>query len=112
MTIAKEEIFGPVLCILKFKDVAEVAARANATTYGLAAAVWTRDIGIAHAMAASLKAGTVWVNCYNVMQPGLPFGGFKQSGFGRDMSEYALAEYTQVKTITIAHPNVLPKAKL
>jgi len=106
MTIATEEIFGPVMTIIKFKDAKEVAARANATSYGLAAAIWTKDVGLAHALANSIKAGTVWVNCYNVLQCGIPFGGYKESGFGRDLSEYALHEYTQVKAITIQHPEV------
>jgi len=106
MTIAKEEIFGPVMSIIKFKDAKEVAARANATAFGLAAAIWTKDVGVAHALANSIKAGTVWVNCYNVLQCGIPFGGYKESGFGRDLSEYALNEYTQIKAITIQHPEV------
>ena len=82
MTIAKEEIFGPVLTMLRFKDVDEVLQRGNNTMYGLAAAVWTRDISKAHRMAAGLKAGTVWINCYNAFDNTAPFGGFKMSGGG------------------------------
>ena len=101
MKIAQEEIFGPVLSIIKFKDMDEVIERANATMYGLAAAVWTRDIGKAHAIANSVRAGTVWVNCYDVFDAAAPFGGFKQSGIGRELGEYGLQNYTEVKTVTI-----------
>jgi aldehyde dehydrogenase (NAD+) len=101
MKIAKEEIFGPVMSIIPFKSLDEVVARANRTEYGLAAAVWTRDIGKAHAVADSVRAGTVWVNCYNVLDPRAPFGGFKQSGIGRELGEYGLQQYTEVKTVTV-----------
>ena len=101
MKIAREEIFGPVMTILKFKDIDEVIERANKTMYGLAAAVWTRDIGKAHAIANSVRAGTVWVNCYDVFDAAAPFGGFKQSGIGRELGEYALSNYTEVKTVTV-----------
>jgi aldehyde dehydrogenase (NAD+) len=101
MKIAREEIFGPVMSIIKFKTVDEVVERANATVYGLAAAVWTRDIGKAHAIAHSVRAGTVWVNCYNVFDAGAPFGGFKQSGTGRELGEYGLQQYTEIKTVTV-----------
>jgi len=101
MTIAREEIFGPVMSIMKFRDVGEVIARANNTAYGLAAAVWTRDIGKAHAIANNVRAGTVWVNCFDVFDAAAPFGGFKQSGIGREMGEYALQQYTEVKTVTM-----------
>jgi aldehyde dehydrogenase (NAD+) len=101
MKIAKEEIFGPVMSIIPFKSVDEVIARANRTDYGLAAAVWTRDIGKAHAIANSVRAGTVWVNCYNVLDPRAPFGGFKQSGIGRELGEYGLQQYTEVKTVIV-----------
>jgi len=101
MKIAQEEIFGPVMSIIPFKTVEEVVDRANNTTYGLAAAVWTRDIGKAHAVANSVRAGTVWVNCYNVVDNRAPFGGFKQSGIGREMGEYGLQQYTEIKTVTV-----------
>ena len=101
MKIAKEEIFGPVMSIIPFKDLDEVVERANRTTYGLAAAVWTRDIKKAHAIANSVRAGTVWVNCYNVLDTRAPFGGFKQSGIGRELGEYGLQQYTEVKTVIV-----------
>src|SRR5271169_893443 len=105
MKIAQEEIFGPVMSILKFKDIEEVVERANRSEYGLAAAVWTRDIGKAYAIANSVRAGTVWVNCYDVFDAAAPFGGFKQSGIGRELGEYGLQQYTEVKTVTIKLPN-------
>jgi aldehyde dehydrogenase (NAD+) len=101
MTIAREEIFGPVMSIIKFRDIEDVVARANRTEYGLAAAVWTRDIGKAMAIANNVRAGTVWVNCYDVFDAGAPFGGFKQSGMGRELGEYGLQQYTEVKTVTM-----------
>jgi aldehyde dehydrogenase (NAD+) len=101
MKIAREEIFGPVMNILKFKDVDEVTRRGNKTFYGLAAAVWTRDIQKAHRMANSLRAGTVWVNCYDVFDSAAPFGGYKMSGQGRELGEYALEHYTEVKTVYV-----------
>jgi aldehyde dehydrogenase (NAD+) len=99
MKIAREEIFGPVMSIIPFRGVDEAIARANRTQYGLAAAVWTRDIKKALAVANSVRAGTVWVNCYNVMDTRSPFGGFKQSGIGRELGEYGLQQYTQVKSV-------------
>jgi aldehyde dehydrogenase (NAD+) len=105
MKIAREEIFGPVMSILKFKDIEEVIERSNRTEYGLAAAVWTRDIGKAHAIAHGVRAGTVWVNCYDVFDAAAPFGGFKQSGIGRELGEYGLQQYTEIKTITIKLPD-------
>ena len=101
MTIAREEIFGPVLAAIEFGDVDEAIARANDSTYGLAAAVWTRDIKKAHHVARCLQAGTVWINTYNVYDTAAPFGGYKQSGFGREMSVHALEHYTQLKTVWV-----------
>ncbi|AUT01327.1 betaine-aldehyde dehydrogenase [Nostoc sp. CENA543] len=101
MQIAQEEIFGPVMSIIKFQDIDEVIQRANNTIYGLAAAVWTKDITKAHAIANNVRAGTVWVNCYDVFDAAAPFGGFKQSGIGRELGEYGLQQYTEVKTVTI-----------
>jgi aldehyde dehydrogenase (NAD+) len=88
--------------VIPFKDVDEVIARGNQTFYGLAAAVWTRDIGKAHRLAAELKAGTVWINCYDVFDAAAPFGGFKMSGIGRELGSYALENYIEVKTVTVA----------
>jgi aldehyde dehydrogenase (NAD+) len=101
MTIAREEIFGPVMSVIPFKDVEEVITRANRTHYGLAAGVWTRDIKKAHAVANGVRAGTIWVNCFHVLDTRAPFGGFKQSGIGRELGEYGLQEYTEVKTVTV-----------
>ncbi len=102
MKIAREEIFGPVMSIMKFKDMDELKERANKTIYGLAAGVWTKDISKAHAIANSVKAGTVWVNCYHKFDAAAPFGGYKQSGIGRELGEYALDLYTEVKTVTVS----------
>ena len=101
MKIAREEIFGPVMSIIRFKDMDEVISRANRTTYGLAAGVWTRDIKKAQAVANGVRAGTVWVNCYHVLDTRAPFGGFKQSGMGRELGEYGLQQYMEVKTVTL-----------
>jgi aldehyde dehydrogenase (NAD+) len=101
MKISREEIFGPVMSVIPFKNIDEVVRRANNTTYGLAAAVWTRDVSKAHAIANRLRAGTVWVNCYDVFDAAAPFGGFKQSGIGRELGEYGLQNYTEVKTVTV-----------
>ncbi len=101
MKIAQEEIFGPVMSIIKFKDLEEVIERANATKYGLAAAVWTKDINKAMTIVNRVRAGTIWVNCYNALTSGAPFGGFKQSGIGRELGEYGLMEYTEVKAVTV-----------
>lgn len=101
MTIAREEIFGPVMSIIPFRSVHDVVDRANSSIYGLAAAVWTRDIKKAHTVAHSMQAGTVFVNCYNVLDTRAPFGGFKQSGIGRELGEYGLQQYTEVKTVTV-----------
>jgi acyl-CoA reductase-like NAD-dependent aldehyde dehydrogenase len=99
MTIAQEEIFGPVLSVLSFRDEADAAAIGNGTIYGLAAGVWTKDVGKAHRMARALKAGTVWINAYNLFDAALSFGGYKESGFGRELGEAALESYTQVKSV-------------
>ncbi|APZ94744.1 aldehyde dehydrogenase family protein [Fuerstiella marisgermanici] len=102
MAIAKEEIFGPVMSILKFSDMNEAISRANNTTFGLAAAVWTSDVKKAHQIAASVRAGTVWVNCYDVFDAAAPFGGFKMSGMGRELGQAGLQNYTELKTVTMA----------
>jgi phenylacetaldehyde dehydrogenase len=103
MKIVKEEIFGPVVTVMPFKDAADAVVReANDTIYGLAAGIWTRDISKAHALAAKLKAGTVWINCYNIFDAALPFGGYKQSGWGREMGEAVLENYLATKAVTIA----------
>lgn len=101
MTIAQEEIFGPVLATMRFSDAESAIEKANATVYGLAAAVWTRDISKAHRVARAIKAGTVWINSYNLYDPALPFGGFKESGFGRDQGRDALDKYTQTKSVWV-----------
>jgi acyl-CoA reductase-like NAD-dependent aldehyde dehydrogenase len=102
MTIAREEIFGPVLSVITFDSLEEAAALADATEFGLAAGVWTRDIGKAHALAARLKAGTVWINTYNRFDAAMPYGGVKQSGFGRENGRAVLDEYTQLKSVWVA----------
>jgi acyl-CoA reductase-like NAD-dependent aldehyde dehydrogenase len=99
MTIAREEIFGPVLATLRFNGVEDAIAKANATIYGLAAGVWTRDVAKAHRTARAIKAGTVWINTYNLYDPGLPFGGFKASGFGRELGLEALDAYLETKSV-------------
>jgi acyl-CoA reductase-like NAD-dependent aldehyde dehydrogenase len=101
MTVVREEIFGPVVVAMPFEDLDDVIARANATAYGLAAGVWTRDLKTAHSVAAGIRAGTVWVNCYNLIDPASPWGGYKQSGYGRDMGDAALHEYTEIKNVLI-----------
>ena len=102
MSIARDEIFGPVMSILPFKNTDDIIERANSTYYGLAAAVWTRDVQKAHKFAASVRAGTVWVNCYDVFDAAAPFGGFKMSGMGRELGEAGLATYTELKTVTMS----------
>ncbi|WP_078427595.1 aldehyde dehydrogenase family protein [Alkalihalobacterium alkalinitrilicum] len=105
MTIAREEIFGPVLVAMPYDDIDEVIQRANNTPYGLAAAVWTENVRNAHYVASKLKAGTVWINSYNVVDAASPFGGFKQSGNGREMGSYALDNYTEVKSVFVNMDN-------
>jgi acyl-CoA reductase-like NAD-dependent aldehyde dehydrogenase len=100
MKIVREEIFGPVVVAAPFSDLDEIAAAANDTEYGLGAGVWTKDISKAHALAKKIRAGTVWINCYNVFDASLPFGGYKQSGWGREMGHEALEAYTEVKAVT------------
>jgi aldehyde dehydrogenase (NAD+) len=99
MRIAQEEIFGPVLSVLTFDDIDEVVERANSNPYGLAAAVWTRDVKKAHTVSRRLKAGTVWINTYGLMDAALPFGGYKSSGFGRELGAHAIEHYTELKTV-------------
>ncbi len=99
--IAQEEIFGPVICVIPFKEIDEVIALSNNTTYGLAGGVWTQNVQKAHAIAKALQSGVVWVNCFNVMDPAVPFGGYKMSGYGRDSGADALEQYTQVKAVWV-----------
>jgi len=101
MTLAREEIFGPVLAVLRFKELDDVLAQANDSAYGLAAAVWTKDIKKAHRTARRLQAGTVWINSYGLYDSAMPFGGVKQSGFGRELGRQGLLEYTQTKSIWV-----------
>jgi betaine-aldehyde dehydrogenase len=102
MTIAREEIFGPVMCVLDFDDEAEVISRANASEFGLAGGVFTADLARAHRVVDQLQAGTVWINTYNLLPVEIPFGGSKQSGFGRENSLVALDNYTELKTVYVA----------
>jgi phenylacetaldehyde dehydrogenase len=100
MKIVREEIFGPVVVAAPFRSLDEIAAEANNSDYGLGAGIWTKDISKAHALAKKLRAGTVWINCYNVFDASLPFGGYKQSGWGREMGHEVLEAYTEVKAVT------------
>ena len=103
MTLVKEEIFGPVVCAQPFSDdnLEKIAETANNTNFGLAASVWTKDISVAHKLAAKIRAGTVWVNCHNIFDASLPFGGYKESGWGREMGHEVLKNYTEVKAVTV-----------
>jgi acyl-CoA reductase-like NAD-dependent aldehyde dehydrogenase len=101
LSIAREEIFGPVVVIQPFQTTEEALRLANATEYGLTAGVWTRDVKLAHRMARDLRAGTVWVNTYNLVTSEAPFGGFKQSGWGRENGPYALESFTEVKQVYV-----------
>jgi aldehyde dehydrogenase (NAD+) len=101
MTVAQEEIFGPVLVVITFKDVEDAVAQANANIYGLAAGVWTRDVAKAHQVARRVQAGTVWINQYNWYDSGAPFGGYKQSGFGRELGKQAIESYTETKSVFV-----------
>jgi phenylacetaldehyde dehydrogenase len=99
MRVVQEEIFGPVVVAIPFDDPEELATRANDSVYGLAAGIWTKDLSKAHRTAAVLRAGTVWINCFNIFDAGLPFGGYKQSGWGREMGKDVLDLYTQTKAV-------------
>ena len=101
MRIAQDEIFGPVLSAIPFKDIDEVIGRANATPFGLGSGVWTRDVSKAHRLAKAIRAGSVWVNCYQAMDPAVPFGGYKMSGYGRESGLQHLEEYLNVKAVWI-----------
>ena len=98
MRVVREEIFGPVMSVLTFADEAEVIQRANATSFGLGAGLITQDLARGHRVAAQLESGNVWINTYNLLPPGLPFGGVKNSGFGRENSQYSLEAYSDIKT--------------
>lgn len=101
MKIAQEEIFGPVLTVIPFKNMEEVAAEANKITYGLSGAVWTQDVKKAHRFASHIKAGTIWVNCYNMFDPQMPFGGYKMSGYGRELGKHSIELYTNIKSVWV-----------
>jgi len=102
MKIVREEIFGPVLVAQRFDELDEVVSRANDTPYGLSASVWSNDLGTVHRIVPKLKAGTVWVNCHNLVDPSMPFGGYKQSGIGREQGHQGVESYMETKSVIIA----------
>ena len=104
MSVVREEIFGPVLCAMTFEDddLDRIAAEANRTSYGLAASIWTRNLSIAHKMARRIRAGSVGVNMHGTLDPAMPFGGYKQSGWGREKGREVLDLYTEVKSVVMA----------
>jgi phenylacetaldehyde dehydrogenase len=103
MKVVREEIFGPVLVAQRFDDIDEIATLANDSPYGLAASVWSNDVGTVNRIVPKLKAGTVWVNCHSFVDPNMPFGGFKQSGFGREHGRVVLDLYTEIKSVCTAY---------
>ena len=108
MDLAREEVFGPVLAVMGFREEEEVIALANETRYGLAAGIWTNDVKRAHRVARALKAGTVWINTYRALSYASPFGGYKQSGYGREMGLEAIREFTQVKSVWVDLAETVP----
>ena len=102
MSVVREEIFGPVLVAQRYDDLDEVAKQANDTLYGLGASIWTKDLSNMHKLAAKIKSGTVWGNCHSVIDPALPFGGYKQSGLGREQARQGVEAYTELKSVIIA----------
>jgi aldehyde dehydrogenase (NAD+) len=101
MRIAQEEVFGPVLAVIPFNNMEDVAEQANKTTYGLSAGVWTSNVKTAHKLAAHIKAGTIWVNAFNALDPAIPFGGYKMSGYGRELGKHSLDLYTNIKSVWV-----------
>jgi len=101
MRVVREEIFGPVLAVMRWTEVDDLIAMANDTPYGLSAGLWTHDLAQAHRIAAAIKAGTVWINCYNLTDPASPFGGYKQSGWGREMGRGVLEQYSETKSVWV-----------
>ena len=101
MKVVEEEIFGPVVAAMPFASPEEIVTRANDNVYGLAAGIWTHDISKAHRMAEQVRAGTVWINCYNIFDAALPFGGYKQSGWGREMGHEVFEHYTETKAVCV-----------
>jgi acyl-CoA reductase-like NAD-dependent aldehyde dehydrogenase len=101
MRVAQEEIFGPVTAVISFRNEDDLIRQANDTIYGLSAGIWTRDLGRAHRFARAVHAGTVWINTYNMIHPASPFGGYKQSGYGRELGKHALDLYTEIKSVWV-----------